>query len=153
MLTKPDCGWTDFKLDGTNIYGLSYLDDIAFEWLDQCIHGLETMNPFCVKGFLEPNRFICVVSYWNCHIIVEDDDRAPLKKEEITFECSHTSMIDFCRYLHDDIASDIDGWAGFVSYFHDDREEKKKALVQRLERLSELISEKQKFWLKNRCFL
>ena len=59
MLTKPVNGWSDFQLDHTSVYGLSYLDDIAFEWIDQAIHGLETMMPFCVKGFLEPDRF-CV---------------------------------------------------------------------------------------------
>ena len=53
MLTKPENGWTGFSLEGTSTYGLSYLDDIAFEWLDQAIHGLETLSPFCVKGFLE----------------------------------------------------------------------------------------------------
>ena len=42
MLTKPVYGWSDFQLDGTSTYGLSYLDDIAFEWVDQAIHGLET---------------------------------------------------------------------------------------------------------------
>ena len=30
MLTKPVHGWSDFQLDGTSIYGLSYIDDIAF---------------------------------------------------------------------------------------------------------------------------
>lgn len=55
MLTKPMHGWSDFQLAGTSVYGLSYLDDIAIEWVTQAIHGLETMLPFCVKGFLEPN--------------------------------------------------------------------------------------------------
>ena len=93
MLTRPENGWTGFSLEGTSTYGLSYLDDIAFEWLDQAIHGLETLSPFCVKGFLEPNRMLCVVSYWNCHIIVENDERYPLKKEQIRNEYSHTSMM------------------------------------------------------------
>ena len=78
MLTKPEAGWSDFSLDGTSVYPLSYLDNIPFEWLDDAIHGLETLNPFCVKGFMEPGRFICVVSFWNCHIICEDEDRDPL---------------------------------------------------------------------------
>lgn len=30
MLTKPDYGWSDFQLEGTSIYRLSYLDDIPF---------------------------------------------------------------------------------------------------------------------------
>ena len=86
MLTKPYYGWTDFSLEGTSVYGLSYLDDIAFEWLDQAIHGLETMLPFCVKGFLEPGRMLCTVSFWNCHIVIEDDEREPLKKESVINE-------------------------------------------------------------------
>ena len=41
MLTKPDCGWSDFNLDGTSEYPLSYLDNIPFNWLDDAIHGLK----------------------------------------------------------------------------------------------------------------
>lgn len=51
MLTKPLHGWTDFSLEGTASYGLSYLDDIAFEWVEQAIHGLETLLPFWCKRF------------------------------------------------------------------------------------------------------
>lgn len=69
---------------------------MAPEWLDQAIHGLKTLQPFCVKGFLEPMRMICVVSYWNCHVLVEDDDRDPLNPEEVLHEISHTSMLEFC---------------------------------------------------------
>lgn len=75
MLGKPQYGWSDFQLEHTSIYSLSYLDDIAFEWVEQAIHGLESMRPFCVKGFLEPNRLLCVVSYWNCYIICENEER------------------------------------------------------------------------------
>ena len=103
MLTKPHNGWSDFQLNGTSLYELSYIDDIAFEWVEQAIHGLETMLPFCVKGFMEPGRFLCVVSYWNCHIICEDDERNQLDKEDIDIEYSHTSMLDFCKYLYNDI--------------------------------------------------
>ena len=82
MLTKPKYGWSDFELDGTSLYGLSYLNDIAFVWLEDAIHGLEVLRPFCVEGFMEPNRFICNVSYWNCHIICEDDEGQSLVQEE-----------------------------------------------------------------------
>ncbi len=57
MLTKPQYGWSDFSLNGTSVYGLSYLTDVAFEWVGQAIHGLETLHPFCVKGSL--NRTEC----------------------------------------------------------------------------------------------
>ena len=153
MLTKPENGWTGFSLEGTSTYGLSYLDDIAFEWLDQAIHGLETLSPFCVKGFLEPNRMLCVVSYWNCHIIVENDERYPLKKEQIRNEYSHTSMIEFCKCLYSDISEHIDAWVSFVDYVDADPEKKRQQLFQKLEKLKELIGQREECFGENRCFL
>ena len=153
MLTKPQDGWSDFQLNGTSLYGLSYLDDIAFEWLDQAIHGLETMSPFCVKGYMEPDRFLCVVSYWNCHIICEYDERNELDSEDINTEYSHTSMIEFCKYLYNDIISNIDEWVRFVDYKEVDWDEKRKVLESKLDRLKELISEKEGDFGTDRCFL
>ena len=153
MLTKPKNGWTDFSLEGTFAYGLSYLDDIAFEWLDQAIHGLETLSPFCVKGFLEPNRMLCMVSYWNCHIIVEDDERRPLRQEQIRREYSHTSMIEFCKCLYSDISEQIDAWVSFVDYVDADPEKKRQQLFQKLEKLKELIGQREECFGENRCFL
>lgn len=153
MLTKPENGWTGFSLEGTSTYGLSYLDDIAFEWLDQAIHGLETLSPFCVKGFLEPNRMLCVVSYWNCHIIVENDERYLLKKEQIRNEYSHTSMIEFCKYLYNDVYDHRDGWISFVDYVDADPEKKEQQLLQKLERLKALIVQREECFGGDRCFL
>lgn len=146
MLTKPQYGWTDFSLEGTPVYKLSYLDDIAFEWIDQAIHGLETMKPFCVKGFLEPSRFLCTISFWNCHIVVENDARIPLEKDDIKIGYSHTGMLDFCKYLYNDISSNIDEWASFTNEEEEDIEEKKRELLQKLERLKSLISGKEAFF-------
>ena len=73
MLTKPEAGWTEFHLEGTHTYTLSYTDRIASDWMGQAIHGLETMLPFCVKGFLEPGRVLCTASDWNCHVIYGSD--------------------------------------------------------------------------------
>lgn len=153
MLTKPVHGWSDFHLEDTSTYGLSYLDDIAFEWVEQAIHGLETMLPFCVKGFLEPNRFLCTVSYWNCHIVCEDDERYPLDKEDIINEFSHTSMLQFCQYLYDDISQNIDEWVSFIDYEDIDVTKRKKVLIQKLLHLKELIAKKEEWFGGNRCFL
>lgn len=153
MLTKPKHGWSDFQLEGTSIYGLSYLDDIAFEWVNQAIHGLETMMPFCVKGFLEPNRFLCTVSYWNCHIICEDDERLPLDKEDVINEIAHISMIQFCKYLYYDISQNIDEWVSFVDYEEVDKVQRKEELEQKLEQLKKLIAEKEEYFGDNSCFL
>lgn len=156
MLTKPMHGWSDFQLDNTSIYGLSYLDDIAFEWIDQAIHGLETMKPFCVKGFLEPNRFLCMVSYWNCHIVCEDDGRHPLGKDDVLNEYSHTSMLQFCEYLYNDVINNIDEWVSFAWSSEAegaDYLKKKEQLTQKLSRLKELISESREYFGEDRCFL
>ena len=153
MLTKPVYGWSDFQLEGTGIYGLSYLDDIAFEWVEQAIHGLETMRPFCVKGFLEPNRFLCTVSYWNCHLVCEDDERYPLNQEELIHELSHTSMLQFCQYLYDDVSQNINEWASFVDYEDLDIDKRKAELDQKLECLKNLIAERTEWFGEHRCFL
>ena len=63
MLTKPVSGWSDFHLEGTSEWGLSDLDNITFDRLEQANRSLETLSPFCLKGFLEPNRLLCTVSY------------------------------------------------------------------------------------------
>lgn len=149
MLSKPVHGWTDFQLEGTSMYSLSYLDDIASEWIEQAIHGLETMLPFTVKGFLEPNRFLCTVSYWNCHIICENDECYPLDKEDIVNELSHTSMLQFCIYLYEDIKQNIDEWANFCAYENSYIE--KENLNEKLSCLKRLISEREE-WFNKKCF-
>ena len=159
MLTKPDCGWSDFSLDGTSVYPLSYLTDIPFDWLNEAIHGLETLNPFCVKGFMEPGRFICVVSFWNCHIICEDEDKYPLIPENTRHEISHTSMLQFCQQLYDDISENLDDWACWDNYGWDEDdsefnfETNKEELTKKLVRLKELIAENEEHFGENRCFL
>lgn len=152
MLSKPEAGWTDFQLEGTELYGLSYLDNIPFEWLEQAIHGLETLLPFCVKGNMEPGHFLCVVSYWNCHIICEDEEKEPLSSEDVSTEYTHVSMLEFCKKLYDDINTNFDEWVSFCGYEGDltnDRIELRKLL----DRLCELISEKEEYFGHGRCFL
>ena len=153
MLTKPDCGWSDFSLDGTSVYTLSYLDNIPFNWLDDAIHGLETLNPFCVKGFMEPGRFICVVSFWNCHIICEDEDRDPLTPQNTLHEISHTSMLQFCQQLYDDISENLDDWACWDYDPELDFDTNKEELIKKLARLKKLIAENEEHFGKDRCFL
>lgn len=110
------------------------------------------MLPFCVKGFPEPNRMLCTVSYWNCHIVVEDDERDSLEEEDISQEYSHTSMLEFCRCLYDDIISCVDEWASFVDYRDDDPKEKEKLIYRKLEKINGLLLEKEEWFGKNRCF-
>lgn len=156
MLSKPECGWSYFKLEGTSEYGLSYLDDIAFEWLDVAIYGLKTLLPFCVKGFLEPRRFLCIVSYWNCHIVIEGDKRGKLCKKEVEIEYSNTSMIEFCQFLYDDINNNFEEWVDFVCDAYDEDgllEKKRSLLIEKLETLYNLILLRKEHFVDDRCFL
>ncbi len=111
------------------------------------------MLPFCVKGFLEPNRMLCTVSFWNCHVIIEDDDRYALKQDDIEVMYSHTSMIDFCKKLYNDVSSNIDEWVSFVDYSDENTEQKKQKLIKMLERLKQLIDLREQDFGENRCFL
>ena len=153
MLTKPEAGWSDFSLDGTSVYHLSYLDNIPFEWLDDAIHGLETLNPFCVKGFMEPDRFICVVSFWNCHIICEDEDRDPLDPQDTIHEISHTSMLQFCQQFYDDISENLDDWACWDYDPEFDFDTNKEELIIKLAQLKKLIAENEEHFGEDRGFL
>ena len=107
MLSKPEYGWTHFQLGNETEYRLSYLTDVAYDWLTQAIHGLETMDVFSVHGFSEPGRMVCTVSYWSCYIISEDDGPAPTCEG---VQHVHVNMIDFCKRLYHDIDSNFNGW-------------------------------------------
>ena len=153
MLSRPVNGWTDFQLEGTSTYGLSYLNDVAIEWLEQAIHGLKTLSPFCVRGFLEPRRLLCVVSFWNCHIIVEDDDELPTENEDIIREYSHTNMISFCRQLYEDVSKRVDEWAAFEASTEDAEKINKATKIRRmLEELKLLIAINEQHFGSDRCF-
>lgn len=103
------------------------------------------MSSFCVIGLLESDRKVCIVSFWNCHI-VEEEEAYPLKKENIKYEFSHTSMLEFCKYLYSDVSNHVDEWTKFVNYNQEDIDEKRVKLLQKLERLKVLINEKEDFW-------
>ena len=50
-------------------------------------------------------------------------------------------MIHFCKYLYSDISSNVGEWASFVDYPKVDTEQKRRQLLQKLEKLKQLISE------------
>ncbi len=154
MLSKPRAGWTVFSLDGTSSYSLSYLDDIAFEWLDSAIDGLKRMTPFCVKGYCEPHRVICTVSYFNCFVIYEKEYTEPLAENDFRTEYSHTGMLEFCETLYKDISACADDWACFVDYHDDDNSDsKKRELLCKLQAFGRLIEEKRKFFGEGYIFM
>ncbi len=131
MLTKPLHGWTDFQLDGTSCYSLSYLDDIPFQWLDRAIVGLSTLTPFQVTGNLEPEAFACQVSLSHCRV------------EGRETEYSDTTMLAFCQYLHRDIRLHLEDWAAFTGR---DTAARKQQLEQKLSQLQALITKNERYF-------
>lgn len=153
MLGRPEDGWTLFQLGGEETaYDLSYVTDVAAEWLAQAIHGMETLDVFSVHGFCEPGRVICTVSYWSCYVIFEDDGRAPACRDVTHL---HVSMLDFCRKLYRDISENLDAWVDWNA--DEDGEEalraRKEALTRQLNRLSELIEENKEDFDADHCFI
>ena len=103
---------------------------------------------------MEPGRFICVVSFWNSHIICEDEDRDPLTPQNTIHEIAHTSMLQFCQQLYDDISENLDKWVYWYDYASEsDFDTNKEELIKKLARLKELIAENAEHFGENRCFL
>lgn len=156
MLGRPEDGWALFQLGSRDTrYDLSYVTDVAVEWLDQAIHGLETLDVFSVHGYCEPGRMVCTVSYWSCYVIFEDDGRAPACHDVTHL---HVSMLDFCRMLHRDIAENLDAWVDWnegetESQGEGARQRRRALLEEKLKRLQALIDENAEAFADGCCFI
>ena len=61
-------------------------------------------------------------------------------------------MLDFCRYLYEDISKNINEWASFVSYNNENTEVKFQELTNLLEKLRLLIISKEEYFGNDRGF-
>lgn len=141
MLSKPENGWTTFELS-KNKYSLSYLTDVSMDWLNAAINGLKNYRPFSVDGFLEPDRMICTVSFWNIHIFTDFDENEAMNVEDYNYETIHINMIEFCEKLYNDVNNNLQEW---INWFCDDEidlKEREKELKKKLSELRLLIDEK-----------
>lgn len=125
MLRTPDCGWTDFQLEGTPCYGLSYLTDIPTDWMTRAVRGLMSMEPFTVEAYLEPGILRCTVYA----------DKTCLRLEDGTEEVSPIGMLRFCEMLRDDVERDLPQWVAFrPREDRKSREAELRKLLQKLDR-------------------
>ena len=141
MLRKPENGWTTFELS-KNKYSLSYLTDVSMDWLNAAINGLKNYRPFSVDGYLEPDRMICTVSFWNIHIFTDFDENEAMNVEDYNYETIHINMIEFCEKLYNDVNNNLQEW---INWFCDDEidlKEREKELKKKLSELRLLIDEK-----------
>ena len=158
MLGKPENGWVLFQLGSEETaYDLSYLTDVAMEWLTQAIHGLQTTDVFSVHGYCEPGRMVCTVSYWCCYVIFEEEDRSPACQD---VRHLHVSMLDFCKQLHRDIEENLDAWV----HWNDDGEDadeaaktvldlREQTLLEKLSELKYLIEQRKADFEEGNCFI
>lgn len=133
MLSKPEAGWSKFSLNGTSTFSLSYIEDIAFYWIEQAMDALKYHKPFCVEGVMEPGSILVVVSYYWSFVISEDDNGNWVLEE------SDITLIDFCKELYSDILPYVDEWANFTNYFNEDREKFTAMLSKLLDEFHEVI--------------
>lgn len=158
LLSEPEYGWSTFTLpDVEEEFELSYLTDVAMDWLESAIFGLEHLSPFCVFGNLEPDRLLCTVSYWHCHLAVESQDRAQEELRDITHLHSNTDMLSFCTYLRDSIQTHFEQWFKWdavevADMSASERQNRRRKLHRRLERLSALIESQAEHFGEKRCF-
>lgn len=151
MLSVPDFGWSKFCIPNTKTYSLSYLTDVALEWIKSATYGLKNLTPFAVEGFCEPGRMLCTVSFWKCYVLLEEEDKnGALLEGPVAIDMS---MADFCQELYKDINDNLEAWVTWFtcgSYEKDDDrfdlDDRREDLVNALTDLKETIdSESKKF--------
>lgn len=147
MLSVPEYGWTEFNISDEKSYSLSYLTDVALEWIQSATYGLKNLTPFAVEGFCEPGRMLCTVSYWKSYVLFEEDDnQGALLEGPIEIDMS---MADFCKELYRDINDNLEAWVAWFTNGSNETEEdmidldeRRKKLVSALADLKEVIDAK-----------
>ncbi len=147
MLSRPRYGWTHFKILDSKEYSLSNVyDDIAFDWTERAILGLESNCPFCVSGWMEPFEFYCTVSDYYCFIITDEEEDEEISDdyvdgEEYSMQVFHIKKEDFCRALVEDLERNLSAWDDFGWDSIRRRQDKDRCgeLRRRIQRIKELI--------------
>ena len=161
MLSIPVNNWTEFQLGNEEIrftFNLLFTD-VGWEWVNQAVHGLKMLIPFSVHGYCDPGRIICTVSYWNCYVVFEGEDR---DEKCIATYSLHISMIDFCKKLYTDISDGLEEWARWDDGSLDETDDaeieevidvRRNQLQELLGTLKKLIDEKEKEFSETKLFL
>lgn len=116
ILSHPKYGWATVNLNGFK-GRVSYLNDIAFDWLKALKVAIENKTVATLYGDEEGSCFYIVLDNYYGFVIVNRDK---LETIEIDY-----GLIDFAQELCDAIRTDLKGWARFCDYY-DLSEDKKK---------------------------
>ena len=117
VLSHPKYGWATVNLNGFK-GRVSYLNDIAFDWLKALKVAIENKTVATLYGDEEGSCFYIVLDNYYGFVIVNRDK---LETIEIDY-----GLIDFTQELCDAIRTDLKGWARFCDYDYYDLSEAEK---------------------------
>ena len=133
ILSHPKYGWATVNLNGFK-GRVSYLNDIAFDWLKALKVAIENKTVATLYGDEEGSDFYIVLDDYYGFVIVNRDK---LESIEIDY-----GLIDFAQELCDAIRTDLKGWARFCDYYdlsEDAKQEKDLELCQLIADTEEAI--------------
>lgn len=135
ILSHPKYGWATVNLNGFK-GRVSYLNDIAFDWLKALKVAIENKTVATLYGDEEGSDFYIVLDDYYGFVIVNRDK---LETIEIDY-----GLIDFAQELCNAIRTDLKGWARFCDYDYydlseDEQREKDLELCQLIADTEEAI--------------
>lgn len=135
ILSHPKYGWATVNLNSFK-GRVSYLNDIAFDWLKALKVAIENKTVATLYGDEEGSDFYIVLDDYYGFVIVNRDK---LETIEIDY-----GLIDFAQELCNAIRTDLKGWARFCDYDYydlseDEQKEKDLELCQLIADTEEAI--------------
>lgn len=107
ILSNPKFGWASVNLGKFKGY-VSYLNDIAFEWLTALKVAIEDKTIATLYGDEEGNEFYIVLDNYYGFVVKFSEET---KVIDIDY-----GIIDFAQELCKAIKTDIKGWANFCEF-------------------------------------
>lgn len=107
MISNPECGWCDFKLDNFIGHPSGYMTDVVQDLLDAFINFYKKGASVAVFDE-EGSYFTLLLTTYNGIYIIEEKEEAKL------FDFSELDIDKLAGELINDIMSDFDSWVDFT---------------------------------------
>lgn len=136
VLGVPDSGWTNISIGNFNCTA-SYITNVPFDILNHSIISLKEEMPFCLYLHLETYGEVNIYSDEKTYIIHENN--------ETDFYCFDIDKITIISSLLKQIKDNIIVWAKWENFEDEDSDEienNKKELLNKIETIEKLLTEK-----------
>ena len=136
MLTKPEDGWVNVKLEGFSERA-SYMTDIPNDCMDAFIYSLQNNLPTVIYFDAEGWDFHLVASWYRSYIVLDKDDVKVFVIKKDLFELA--------KELYKDINDNLNDWLNWD--YADDEEELKEyreKLIMKLNTLGVELAKREK---------